>query len=162
VQRSARDRPLSRFLPYGPPRGLRAAITRRSPLRRFSSVRALGSPDTVIVCVYPDSIIACQGVRRTRKLCRAPQRSITRSRPPCFPARRRFSGQYCGASRSVCDPSTSRIRHANALSPGTIRSRAGALRRSATLLRLLPSVSPQPNLSTRVCGRILPRGLLGR
>src|SRR5262249_32290444 len=34
--------------------------------------------------MYPDSIIGCQGVRRTRKLCSAQQSAITRSRMPCF------------------------------------------------------------------------------
>jgi hypothetical protein len=33
-------------------------------------------------CVYPDSIIDCQGRRRTRKLGRAQQSSSTRSRRP--------------------------------------------------------------------------------
>src|SRR5215471_8866187 len=35
-------------------------------------------------CVYLDLTMSCQGMRRTRKLCRAQQRAITRSRTPAF------------------------------------------------------------------------------
>jgi hypothetical protein len=89
------------------------------------------------IAFIPIKSSLAQGLRHTRKLCRAPQRSITRSRTPFFPARHSFSGQYCSASRLVCDPSKSRLRHTNSLSPGTIRSRSEALRRSETLMRFL-------------------------
>ena len=89
------------------------------------------------IAFIPIKSSLAQGLRHTRKLCRAPQRSITRSRTPFFPARHSFSGQYCSASRLVCDPSKSRLRHTNSLSPGTIRSRSEALRRSETFMRFL-------------------------
>jgi hypothetical protein len=89
------------------------------------------------IAFIPIKSSLAQGLRHTRKLCRAPQRSITRSRTPFFPARHSLSGQYCSASRPVYDPSKSRLRHTNSLSPGTIRSRSEALRRSETLMRFL-------------------------
>ena len=36
------------------------------------------------LCVYPDQTIGGHGVRRTRKVCRAQQRPITRARTPVF------------------------------------------------------------------------------
>ena len=38
-------------------------------------------------CVYPDATIGGHGVRRARKICRAQQLSITRSRTPPFHSR---------------------------------------------------------------------------
>ena len=94
------DRPMpSQVLPYPFLRALssvrsRSIVTR--PIRPVDDPRTLcfarrGWPFAQFlkrfpgkICVYPDDIIGCHGVERTRKLCSAQQRSITRSRIHCF------------------------------------------------------------------------------
>ena len=54
------------------------------PLRRPVHHICQGQPRPaeLCMCVYPDETIGCQGISRTRKVCSAQQRAITRSRTP--------------------------------------------------------------------------------